>query len=242
MYQYASYCPVAATTSVIGDYWTPLIVRELLYGTVRFNQLARNLPSISRSLLSDRLRKLERAGVVERERSGPNVTSYSVTPAGRDLQGMIDAMSEWGLRWGHRDPNPQALDPVLTICMMKDRMRAEELPDARVVVEVVSTGEGEGRAWLVCEGHGVSMCFDPPGLDVDLWVQGTAAALYGIWLQGTTMGVALKRGDIEIDGPAHLRKAFARWFDGDEQRGRKATETKGRQPVAPVSRNVASGR
>ena len=136
MYEYASYCPVAATTSVVGDYWTPLIVRELLYGTVRFNQLARNLPSISRSLLSDRLRKLDRDGVVECERRGSNVTSYNVTPAGRGLQAVIDAMNEWGTRWGHRDASPQALDPMLTICMMKDRMRVEELPDSRVVVEV----------------------------------------------------------------------------------------------------------
>ncbi len=214
MYEYANYCPVAATTSVMGDYWTPLIVRELLYGTVRFNQLARNLPSISRSLLSDRLRKLERAGVVERERTAPNATSYSVTPAGRDLQHLIDAMNEWGTRWGHRDANPQDLDPVLTICMMKDRMRSDELPDARVVVEVVATGKGEGRAWLVCEGRGVAMCFEPPGFDVDLWVRGAAQTLYAIWLQGSTMDAALRRNDIEVDGPPHLVRAFARWFDG----------------------------
>ncbi len=214
MYEYASYCPVAATTSVVGDYWTPLIVRELLYGTVRFNQLARNLPSISRSLLSDRLRKLERAGVVECQREGRNVTSYSVTPAGRGLQAVIDAMNEWGTRWGHRDANPQALDPVLTICMMKDRMRVEELPDSRVVVEVVSKGEGEGRAWLVCEGHGVAMCFDPPGLDVDLWVKAKAQTLYDVWLQGTTMSLALKRGDVNVDGPPLLVRSFVRWFDG----------------------------
>ena len=88
MYVYGEYCPVAATTSVMGDYWTPLIVRELLYGTCRFNQLARNLPNISRALLANRLKTLERSGVLTCVRNGRNVTSYALTDAGRDLQGL----------------------------------------------------------------------------------------------------------------------------------------------------------
>lgn len=214
MYLYANYCPVAATTSVIGDYWTPLIVRELLYGTLRFNQLARNLPSISRSLLADRLRKLEQAGVIECERSARNVTTYRVTEAGKDLEGLIDAMNDWGLRWGRREPNPDDLDPVLVICMLKDRLRMEELPAQRVVMEVVATGQKEARAWLVCEVQSASMCFDPPGLEVDLWVRGKIPALYSIWLQSSTMSAALATGDIDVEGPAQLARAFTRWFDG----------------------------
>ncbi len=215
MYLYANYCPVAATTSVVGDYWTPLIVRELLYGTLRFNQLARNLPSISRSLLSDRLRKLESAGIIECARVSKNVTTYTVTEAGRDLQGLIDAMHEWGLRWGRREPNPDDVDPVLVICMLKDRLHAHQLPTERVVIEVVATGDKEARAWLVSDGQGVAMCFDPPAFEVDLWIRGKVAALYEIWLQSTTMAAALKRGDIEVEGQPRLAKAFPRWFDAD---------------------------
>lgn len=214
MYLYANYCPVAATTSVIGDYWTPLIVRELLYGTVRFNQLARNLPTISRTLLADRLRKLERAGVIEYTRNARNSTTYRVTDSGRDLQALIDAMNDWGLRWGRREPNPEDVDPVLVICMLKDRIHVQELPGARVVMEVLAEGEKEARAWLVCEGQGVSMCFDPPAFDVDLWVRGKVSALYSIWLQNMTMSAALQNRDIEVDGLPHLTRKFAVWFDG----------------------------
>lgn len=218
MYAYADYCPVAATTSVVGDYWTPLIVRELLYGTVRFNQLARNLPSISRSLLSDRLRKLEQAGVITCERSGPRATTYAITDAGRDLQPLIDVMTEWGTRWGKREPNIDTLDPVMTVCMLKDRLRSDELPQERVVVEVTVTGPQEARAWLVCEAGGASMCFDPPGLDVDVSVRGTAETLYRIWLQELTMTSALRRGEIEVEGAQAHRRSFARWFDGSAAR------------------------
>src|SRR3712207_5005596 len=97
MYLYAKYCPVAATTKVMGDVWTPLIVRELLYGTTHFNQLARNVPGIPRSLLASRLRSLERAGLLVCERGGGrNLTSYGLTPAGRDLRPVIEAMHAWG--------------------------------------------------------------------------------------------------------------------------------------------------
>ena len=213
MYLYAPYCPVAAATSVIGDFWTPLIVRELLYGTGRFNQLARNLPNISRTLLANRLRALERAGVLECHREGTNATSYNLTPAGRELQGVITAMNEWGLRWGSRDPDPKDLDPVLVICMLKDRMRTSELPDERVVIEVVAVGDKEARAWLVCERQGVSLCFDPPGPDVDLWVRGDSRVLYEIWLQHTSMAAALRQGSVEVAGAVRQVKAFANWFD-----------------------------
>jgi len=170
MYAYARYCPVAAATEVIGDSWTPLIVRELLHGTEHFNQLVRNVPGISRTLLTNRLRGLERAGVIECQRDGArNVTRYRVTPAGRDLQLVIDALNEWGSRWGQPDPNLAELDPQMVICMLKSRMHASALPDERIVIEVVAAGEREARAWLVCERPGVSVCFDHPGFDVDLW-------------------------------------------------------------------------
>jgi DNA-binding HxlR family transcriptional regulator len=214
MYLYAEYCPIAATTSVVGDYWTPLIVRELLYGTARFNQLARNLPNVSRPLLASRLRALERAGVVDCSRAGKNATSYTLTPAGRDLQRLLDAMNDWGLRWGTRDPNPRDLDPSLVTCMLKDRIRLTELPNRRVVIEVTAVGEREARAWLVCDRGSVSICFDPPAFDTDIWLRGDVAALYRVWLQRWSMTDALANGDIEAEGSADLIQTFPRWFDG----------------------------
>ena len=212
MYEYADYCPLAATTSVLGDYWTPLIVRELLYGTTHFNQVARNLPSISRSLLADRLRKLEHAGVVARARIAANATSYALTNAGRDLQGVIDALSGWGTRWGANRADPQALDPAMAVCMMKDRMHAETMPGSPIVMEVVATGERDGRAWVVCEGQSIAMCFEPPPYDVNLWVHAPARVLYAVWLGEISMQAAIRRGDVALHGDRELVRAFAGWF------------------------------
>jgi DNA-binding HxlR family transcriptional regulator len=83
MRSYAQYCPVAKATEVLGDRWTLLIVREMLGGATGFNELQRGLPGISRSVLTDRMRGLERSEIVER-RAGPSgrTLEYRLTLAG----------------------------------------------------------------------------------------------------------------------------------------------------------------
>jgi len=66
MQKYEQYCPVARAAEILAERWTPLIVRELIAGSHRFNEIERALPGISRSLLASRLRQLEETGVIER--------------------------------------------------------------------------------------------------------------------------------------------------------------------------------
>src|SRR6476659_7367040 len=92
MQKYRQYCPVARATEIVADRWTPLIVRELILGSHRFNDIERGLPGISRSLLSSRLRDLEDAGIVERlPGARPNVRAYHLSEAGRDLKTVIES-------------------------------------------------------------------------------------------------------------------------------------------------------
>src|SRR5262249_47033939 len=93
MRSYAQYCPVAKATEVLGDRWTVLIGREMLGGVTRFNELQRGLPGISRSVLADRMRGLERMEIIER-RMGPRgrTLEYRLTPAGRDLEPVVQAI------------------------------------------------------------------------------------------------------------------------------------------------------
>ena len=98
MRSYAQYCPIAKASEILGDRWMLLIVRELLGGASGFNELQRGLPGISRSVLTDRLRALERGEIVER-RTGPKgrTLEYRLTPAGRDLEPVVQAMGSGGL-------------------------------------------------------------------------------------------------------------------------------------------------
>ena len=108
MRSYAQYCPVAKASEILGDRWTLLIVREMLGGASGFNELQRGLPGISRSVLTDRMRALERAEVIER-RTGPKgrTLEYRLSPAGRDLQPVVQAIGEWGATWSFTDPRPR---------------------------------------------------------------------------------------------------------------------------------------
>src|SRR6188472_2114354 len=82
MQKYQQYCPVARALEILADRWTLLIVREVVLGSHRFNEIERGLPGISRSLLVSRLRVLEEAGVVERLPSAhPHVTEYHLSDA-----------------------------------------------------------------------------------------------------------------------------------------------------------------
>ncbi|HXG40441.1 MAG TPA: helix-turn-helix domain-containing protein, partial [Candidatus Limnocylindrales bacterium] len=111
MRSHAQYCPVAKAAEAIGDRWTLLIVRELLNGASRFNELERGLPGISRSILAGRLRGLEAAGIVERT-AGPErrTGGYRLTGAGRELDPVFQLLGEWAVRWILSDPRPEELD------------------------------------------------------------------------------------------------------------------------------------
>src|SRR5574341_1136817 len=129
MRSYAQYCPVAKATAILGDRWTLLIMREMLGGASGFNELQRGLPGISRSVLADRMRALERAEVIER-RMGPKgrTLDYRLTSAGRDLEPVVQAIGEWGATWSFTEPRAEELDPDLLIVWMARHVDRQRLP------------------------------------------------------------------------------------------------------------------
>lgn len=94
-------CPIALTATLIGDRWTPLIVRDLASGCRRFSELQRSVTGISPKSLSARLRRLEEAGVVSRScfAEMPPRVEYRLTDKGRALLAVIDSMRDFGVTW-----------------------------------------------------------------------------------------------------------------------------------------------
>ena len=82
---YGQFCPVALAAEVLAERWTPLVVRELLCGSVRFNDLQRGVPRMSSALLARRLKELQFSGIVKCRRGGRGAFEYHLTPAGREL-------------------------------------------------------------------------------------------------------------------------------------------------------------
>src|ERR671922_511847 len=168
MRSYAQYCPIAKASEILGDRWTLLIVREMLSEVRGFNELHRGLPGISRSVLTDRLRALERAEVIER-RTGPKgrTLEYRLTPAGRDLQPVVQAIGEWGATWSFTEPRPEELDPDLLIVWMARHVDRRRLPPNRTVVKF-DFRDPKRRYWMVLEPPEVPGCLQHPGLGLPL--------------------------------------------------------------------------
>jgi len=210
MASYGQYCPVAKAVEVLADRWTPLIVRELLAGACRFNEIDRGLPGISRPLLAQRLRRLTRFGVVRRHASPDGHPEYHLTAAGIQLKDVIDALGNWGARWILADPRSIELDPALLLWRMRRRINVAQLPLRRFVVEFEFHGAQRQQAWLVLEPDGVSVCVTDPGFDTDVLVTADTAAFHQVWLGRMSLTEALRDGAVELDGPPALVRAFTR--------------------------------
>lgn len=213
MTDYAQYCPVALASSVIAERWTPLIIRELVLGARRFNEIDRGLPGISRSLLKQRLDHLERKGVVVRvELKHGRGHEYQLTPAGRDLEGVIIAVGEWAVRWMFSEPEPRDVDPVTLTWWMSRRVVKDAVPEQRTVIEFDYTGEDPARIWMVMERGDTSVCTDPPGFDVDVVVTTQPVELMRIFSGIIGYREALLGGTIAVAGPTRLTTALPLWF------------------------------
>lgn len=237
MQTYQQYCPVARASEVLADRWTLLIVRELVLGSRRFNEIERGLPGISRSLLASRLRDLEQSGVVERLPGvHAHVTEYHLSDAGRELKTVVEAFGAWGARWAFGEPQPEELDAGLLVWKIHQRIDRQQLPDRRTVIEFDFTGPRAQRVWLVLEPREVSVCVTPPRFDADIVIRADLASFYRVWMGQMEYGAATRCGALVVEGPPSLTRQLPRWFlwspmarfvrEGQQRRA-------GRQSAAP---------
>jgi DNA-binding HxlR family transcriptional regulator len=197
---YGQYCPIARALDVLGERWSLLILRDMLVGTTRFNDLARGLPGLSRSLLTKRLRQFERAGVVERHGN-----QYLLTEAGRELEPVVFGLGAWGARWTFGDPDPKELDADLLVWWMHSRLDTSDLPGRRQVLYFRFTDQPK-RFWVVIESGDPSVCVSDPGYDVDVTITSDVRSLYEVWLGRVRLADALRTGRVELAGSSAITR------------------------------------
>ena len=197
---YGQYCPISRALDLFGDRWSLLILRDMVVGATRFNDLARGLPGLSRSLLTKRLRQLERAGVIEHLRG-----QYLLTESGRDLEPVIFGIGDWGARWTFEAPEEDELDPELLMWWMHTRLDTSDWPGRRQVLQF-QFAQLPQRYWIVVELGVASVCRTDPGFDVDVTVTADLSALYQVWLGRLPLRQALRTGTVAFDGPAPLTR------------------------------------
>ena len=218
MKSYGQVCPVAVASQLFAERWTPIILRELLCGASRFNDIRKGMPLIPRSLLAQRLRALEEAGVVlSMPLPGGRGREYHLTEAGEALRDVVDRLGEWGQRWATWQFNPENMEVSMLVWAIKNGVALDRLPDRRVVVRFDFHGipgrwKRQRTWWLILQRSGVEICFHFPGYEVDLTVSADLATMGRVWLGHVTFTQAMRAGDITVVGDRALVQAFPTWF------------------------------
>ncbi|MBB4041330.1 DNA-binding HxlR family transcriptional regulator [Microvirga flocculans] len=207
---YGQFCSVARAHEVIGGRWTLLVVRELLCGSRRFNDIRRGIPRISRTMLSERLQALVHAGAVTRS-EGVHGPEYALTEAGRELMGIVGALGAWGQRWLPRNAAEEDLDLEPLLVDMQRRVRQAALPKEPLVVRFEIDGDRHPR-FLLLKGTETAFCTQNPGFPEAVRVRARLPALAAWWRGDVSLAEAQRMG-LAVEGPKELVRAFPDWFE-----------------------------
>jgi DNA-binding HxlR family transcriptional regulator len=224
---YGQFCTVARGAEAICERWTPLVIRELLCGSRRFNDLRRGVPRMSTSLLAQRLRHLEDVGIVRRSAAG-KVWEYSLTDAGEELRPIVMALGHWGARWVGDRVRDHELDAGLLMWDLRRSVRIEEFPLTTVIIHFRfrDARAGEKVYWLVVEGGAADLCRDDPGRELTLVVDCTVRALTEVWTGERTPQEVLRSQDLRVEGDPRDADRLWRWLGASafaaSRRGRVA--------------------
>jgi DNA-binding HxlR family transcriptional regulator len=212
---YGQFCPVAMASEVLCSRWTMLVLREMICGSTRFNDLRRGVPRMSPTLLSKRLKELIEGGVITERRTGQgNAVDYVLTDAGRDLRDVVMAVGTWGQRWVQTSVTLKNLDPSLLMWDMRRQIATAALPDRRCVVQFVYPELGAGRKswWLLMAKGEVDLCTVDPGHDVDLYVHGSLRSMTSVWMGISTLDEEIEAGAIRVTGDESLGRSMRDWL------------------------------
>ncbi len=212
---YGQFCPVAKAAEVLGEKWTLLILRELLYGTHRFNDFQRAIKGISPTMLTKRLKELEANGLVVKDDH-----DYQLTPAGEDLAPLVRQYAIWGMRWGRGELGDAELDVELLMWDIRRRIKTEFLPESGAVIHVnISDRDTDGLWWLVVDraedkqaNREVSLRDSAPEEDTDLVIEGELRPLTALWLGDITLQQALVARQLVLKGRPLLIRAIEQWL------------------------------
>lgn len=206
---YGQFCSIAKALEVIGERWTPPILRELICGATRFSEIQRGLPRLSPALLSRRLTQLEAAGVIDRKER-----AYHLTEAGRELQPVVEALGVWGQRWVRGQLDPEDFDPDVLMWDMRRRIAPDRVPEGLTCLAFTFPDAPPGKRayWLILTPDAADLCISDPGFEPDLWITISVRLLVRIWNGDVPLTPRIADGSVELHGPRALRAAFPSWL------------------------------
>ena len=211
---YGQFCPVSMASEILCSRWTTLVVRELLCGSTRFNDLRRGVPKMSPALLSKRLKELQRAGnrhgVTQAERFG----RLSPLRVRRRIAAIDHGARQLGSSLGGIAAIAEDLDPSLLMWDVRRCLDVKLMPNRRCTIQFLYRDLEPPRQswWLVVDGGAVDVCNFDPGHELDLLVRSSLRSMTAIWMGLTTIKKELESGDLELDGDPSLARSMQQWL------------------------------
>jgi DNA-binding HxlR family transcriptional regulator len=211
---YGQFCPVSMAAEVLCSRWTVVLLRELLAGSTRFNDLRRGLPRMSPSLLSKRLKELELAGVLRTVHGPSGSFEYQLTEAGEELRPLVIGIGRWGQRWVESRLSLRNLDPALLMWDMRRNLHAVPQPKRRCTIQFVypELPPPQRNYWLVVQDGSVDLCSFDPGFEVDLLVTSSLKTMTAIWMGLKRFGDEVDAGQVRLDGDQSISRSIQLWL------------------------------
>ena len=214
MVTYGQFCPMAKAAEILCERWTLVVVRELTAGSRHFNDLRRGVPLMSPTLLSRRLKQLETAGVIQRVHDDSGVT-YQLTPAGAELQPLVETMARWGSRWVRHRLSLDDLDASLLMWDIRRQVDASRFPEKRVVVQFHFPDAPPAKRlwWLVSVAGTTDLCLDDPGYEVDVFLEAPLHVMTAVWMRDISFSEAERSFGLTVEAmDRKLRTNLPKWL------------------------------
>ncbi|MEO0677947.1 MAG: helix-turn-helix domain-containing protein [Pseudomonadota bacterium] len=212
---YGQYCPLSMASEILGTRWTLLLLRELLEGSTQFNDIARGVPLMSRSMLSQRLKELDVAGLITREAQGRGKpTHYRLTEAGRSLGPLVRSVAEWGQEWIDTQPSLEDVDTDFLMWDVRRNLRLPQNLESPFVLHFHFPDGPEGKTnhWLVFEHGEIDICYIDPGHDVDVSIEAGLQDFTRVWMGWLSIAEAQDNGRLYVDGPPRFTRDVPNWL------------------------------
>ncbi|TRY31328.1 winged helix-turn-helix transcriptional regulator [Aliiglaciecola sp. M165] len=213
MNKFGSLCPTLKATDILGDKWTLLILRELFMGAHRYNNFQNALPRISPTVLSNRLKTMEKNGlIIHKKDLGKNRGNYYLTQSGKELAPIMDQLARWGLRWARDQLCDIDIDAGTFMWDFHRTLRIESLPDGQHVFCVILSDQPDAtKWWMIAKSDSVDLCNEDPGYDVSMYITCTLRSLAEVWMGEKSLAAYADR-EIKFNGAGYLRKNVMSWF------------------------------
>jgi DNA-binding HxlR family transcriptional regulator/putative sterol carrier protein len=212
---YGQFCPVAKAAEVFCERWTALILRDLALGASRFSELQRGVPLASPSLLSLRLKQLEKEGIVERSKSASGRSwTYHLTSAGDELAPIVMSLGVWGQKWSRRELAKHEVDLGLLLWALERGAKPDAFGHERTVVELSLTDQVAKKRhwWFLNEAGTCELCLTKPGHNIDLFLEATLRDLVYVWRGDLPLAQALDTGRLRAHGTVRVQRALPLWL------------------------------